>query len=124
MLMFRTLKHGNLLLNSFSIKLSIIPPLPEIIFIAHACLRVSRLHALDGGVVRDDLVKVEEDAREVRDEEPDDDGDEDHGHLVLGAPPLHVRGLLVREGARRTVLAEGRESTEIIRAPLSLRDLT
>ena len=73
-------------------------------------LPLSRLHALDGGVVRDDLVKVEEYPRKVRDEEPDDDRDEDHGHLVLGAPPLHVRRLLVREGARRSVLAEGRGS--------------
>ena len=52
-------------------------------------------------------MEIEKYPGEVGDEEPDDDGDEDHGHLVLGPPPPHVRGLLVREA--HSIFAEGGE---------------
>ena len=59
--------------------------------------------------MRDDFMKVEEYPGKVRDEESDDDCDKDHRHFVLGPPPFHVRGLLMRE-ARRSVFAEGKET--------------
>ncbi len=42
-----------------------------------------RVPARERGVEHDDLVEVEQDAREVRDEEAGDDRHEDHRHLVL-----------------------------------------
>ena len=53
-------------------------------------------------------MEIEEYPGEVGDEEPDDDGDKDHGHLVLGPPAPHVRGLLVRE-AHSSIFAKGGE---------------
>ncbi len=55
-----------------------------------------QLGACHDVVEDDDLVEVEEDAREVGEEEAGDDGDEDHGHLVLGLPPARVAGLLLQ----------------------------
>ena len=87
--------------------------LSENIKLAQSLLRTpfSCFHALHGGVVRDDFMKVEEYPWKVRDEESDDDCDKDHRHFVLGPPPFHVRGLLMREAAPTavccSVFAEG-----------------
>ena len=85
------------------------------IVLAHSLrLPFSCFHALHGGVMRDDFMKVEEYPGKVRDEESDDDCDKDHRHFVLGPPPFHVGGLLMRE-ACRSVFAEGKETDDLKR---------
>ena len=55
-------------------------------------------------------MKVEKNPQEVGDEKAGDDGDEDHGHLVLSLPPpvldllSLVRLALTRRGGRSLVL--------------------